>query len=85
MAIPRTKHDDTLDPAYFALRPKKQSGGGGDIDELTERVERLEECCEEVQPQIVEMNEKVVYMYQVVETLDKMTPISNPEIDIVVS
>ena len=77
MAIPKSIHDYDIDPAYFALRPKK-GGSGGDLEE---RVEHLEECCAEVQPQLVEMNTKVNYMYNVVETLDNMIPISNPEID----
>lgn len=77
MAIPKSIHDYDIDPAYFALRPKK-GGGGGDIEQ---RVEHLEECCAEIQPEITEMNTKVEYMYSVVSTLDNMKPISNPEID----
>jgi hypothetical protein len=45
MAIPKSIHDYDIDPAYFALRPKKGGGGGGDLEE---RVEHLEECCAEV-------------------------------------
>lgn len=50
--IPRVIKDDTLDPAYFALRPDKSGGGGEDLTEILRRLLRLEECCEEVQPQL---------------------------------
>lgn len=72
--IPRVIHEFSIDPAYFALRPPKSSGGGGDYDELDRRVTVLEECCAEVQPQII-------YLTEVVEQLDNMVPITNPEID----
>ena len=75
MAIPRSVHEFSIDPAYFALRPPKGGGGGGDYDALERRVTILEECCAEVTPQIV-------YITEVVERLDKMVPITNPEIDI---
>lgn len=77
MAIPRSTHDYDIDPAYFALRAPK--GGSSDLEQ---RVEHLEECCAEVKPALEEMNVKVTYVYNVVETLDNMIPISNPEIDI---
>ena len=79
MVIPRSIHEFSIDPAYFALRKKKK--GGGDYDELEERVEHLEECCEEVQPQIANLTSIVYEVYEVVEGLDKMFPITNPEID----
>ena len=78
MAIPISTHDYDIDPAYFALRPKK---GGGSGDDLEQRVEHLEECCAEIQPEITEMNTKVEYMYSVVNTLDNMVRITEPEID----
>ena len=46
--IPRVIHEFSIDPAYFALRPPKSSGGGGGYDELDRRVTVLEECCAEV-------------------------------------
>ena len=51
MAIPRVIKDDTLDPAYFARKPR---GGtpGGDLTEIIRRIEILEGCCEEVQPEL---------------------------------
>ena len=73
MAIPRVIHEFSIDPAYFALRPPKR-GGEGDYDELDRRVTVLEECCAEVQPQ-------TIYLTEVVEQLDNMVPITNPEID----
>lgn len=76
--IPRVIHEFSIDPAYFALRPPESSGGGGDLEE---RVEHLEECCAEIQPEITEMNTKVEYMYSVVNTLDNMVRITEPEID----
>ena len=79
MAILRSVHEFSIDPAYFALKKRKK--GGGDYDELEERVEHLEDCCEQVQPKIEEMDTKIIYMYEVVETLDHMIPITNPEID----
>lgn len=75
--IPKVIHEFSIDPAYFALRPPKSSGGG----DLEERVEHLEECCAEIQPEITEMNTKVEYMYSVVNTLDNMVRITEPEID----
>ena len=75
MAIPRSVHEFSIDPAYFALRPPKGGGGGGDYDTLERRVTILEECCGEVQPQII-------YLTEIVEGLDNMFPITNPEIDI---
>lgn len=75
--IPKVIHEFSIDPAYFALRPPK---GGGSSD-LEQRVEHLEECCAEVQPALEEMSTKVEYVYNVVETLNNMIPISDPEID----
>lgn len=74
MAIQRSIHEFSIDPAYFALR-KRKKGGDGDYDALEKRVTILEECCEEVQPQII-------YLTEIVEGLDNMFPITNPEIDI---
>lgn len=50
MAIPGIKRDDTLDPAYFAKKPR--GGSSGDLDDLIRRITYLEECCAEVQPEL---------------------------------
>lgn len=60
--IPLVKRDDTLDPAYFALRPKKSEGGGEDLTEILRRLLHLEECCEEVQPQLHDLTQAITVL-----------------------
>lgn len=52
--VPLIKRDDTLDPAYFALRAPK-GGTPGDLAEILRRIIHLEECCGEVQPELQEL------------------------------
>ena len=58
--IPKVIKDDTLDPAYFARKPRAIDGGGtADLSELIERVSRLEGCCEEVQPELQTLSDAI--------------------------
>ena len=60
MAIPRIIKDDTLDPAYFARKPKGSDGGGSDdLAELIRRIMHLEECCGEVQPEVQTLSDAI--------------------------
>ena len=60
MAIPLIKRDDTLDPAYFARKPRAAGGGGTeDLTEIIRRLELLEDCCDEIQPEIQTLKEAV--------------------------
>lgn len=48
--IPKIIKDDTLDPAYFARKPR--GGESQDLTEIIRRIEHLEACCEQVQPEL---------------------------------
>ena len=58
--LPKIVRDDTLDPAYFARKPRPIDGGGSqDLEELIRRVTELEGCCEEVQPELETLRQAI--------------------------